>query len=508
MTDELNTAEMKSRAVKGVASLLARQLFVRIIGFFGMLILARILTPEIFGVFAIAQFAVMFFEQFSSLGLSAALLRKKEQTTPVELRTVFTVQQSIVAGIVICVLFGAPSIARYFLLAEEYTWLMRAMAVGLVLASLKTVPTILLERGLRHDLVAVSEVAEFVTYQTIAILLAVQGFGVWALIAALLARGVGGVVVLHAMSGWRPRIGFDRTAFAQILRFGVPIQLASFAGLATNAVIPVLVGSSMGAAAAGHANFSRSILDAVIFQPLIMMSRVQFRVFGRMQDERDRLSRAVERSLYAGSLLAFPAAALVVSQAQPFVDFVVTSKWSAAIPVLYLLGVAYLLYAVVQPIMQALKALGDAKTPLYGVLLQGTIQAVVFLSCVKFLGLSGYALGLAGGLAAATWLAHHRLRQHLSINVWRSIRSSLAAAVIAGAVAFGINQMTHGIPGMLMSIGSCLLTYVLVMGLLDGRRLGAEVSEIATTLLPKSPIVRFAVAGIGGVLIRLDRIRS
>ncbi|HZF25307.1 MAG TPA: oligosaccharide flippase family protein, partial [Steroidobacteraceae bacterium] len=240
MEEDLQPGEVRARAVKGIASLLTRQFLVRVTGFVGMLVLARILTPQIFGVFAICQFIVLFFEQISSLGLSAALIRKKDAVTERELRTVFTVQQIGVALSIVLILGAAPFIARHYQLPTEDVALIRVMALALLLASLKTIPTVLLERRLRHNLIAASEITEYLTYQVVAILLAYLGLGVWALIAALIARGLIGVAILSRLSWWRPAFGIDRRALGEVVRFGIPIQAANLLSLANNAVVPVL----------------------------------------------------------------------------------------------------------------------------------------------------------------------------------------------------------------------------------------------------------------------------
>ena len=244
MENDLSSREVKTRAVKGVTSLFARQVALRALGFAATLVLARILTPEIFGVFAITQFVVLFFEQVGGLGLAAALIRKPEAVTELELRTVFTVQQIAVVCSMAAIVACTPWVAAHYELEDGGgEWLIRAMAVGLLFASLKTVPTILLERRLRHDLISASDVGEYLVYQLFAIALAFMGFGVWALVVAVLLRGFVGVIMLWSLSWSRPRFGIDRETLKSVLRFGVPIQLASCISLANNAVVPVIVGT-------------------------------------------------------------------------------------------------------------------------------------------------------------------------------------------------------------------------------------------------------------------------
>ena len=105
---DLALGDVKTRAVRATAGLLARQVVMRGLDVVGMIVLARVLEPAVFGVFAIVRFVVFFFERFASVGLSATLLRKPTAVTEGELRTVFTVQHAIVAVSVALLWVGAP----------------------------------------------------------------------------------------------------------------------------------------------------------------------------------------------------------------------------------------------------------------------------------------------------------------------------------------------------------------------------------------------------------------
>lgn len=499
---DIPLAEVKSRAIKGIASLLGRQVLIRVLGLFSMLVLARILTPEMFGVFAIAQFVVVFFEQFSSLGLSAALIRKRAEVTELELRTVFTAQQSLVVIAVLVIFLMADPLENYFRLDSGSDWLIRSMAVALLLTSLKTIPTVLLERRFRHDLLAASEIGEFLVYQITAISLALMGFGVWALVVALLARGVVGVVILCLIAQWRFAFGIDPTTLRETLRFGLPIQATGFVNLANNATIPIILGSFLGAEAVGYANFTRSLLDSAIFQPLIIVGRVQFRLFSRVQDDTPKLQKILERNIYIGSVLSFLSAALVVSQIAPLISFIVTDKWTPVAPLIYVLAPAYMLFAVIQPQTQALKALGDARTPFYASLIVFLTQIGILLLAVHACGLKAFAMGLATGIGLATLLVHRTLVARFRCDVFSSIWSALLAATGAGAIGLATNAWVGGISGMFFSIVACLLVYIGLIVILSGARLGYEIKEIVSSLIPNSAFARFCRKKINSMFER------
>jgi O-antigen/teichoic acid export membrane protein len=493
VADELASSEVKARAVKGVTSLLVRQLAVRALGFAGMLVLARILTPEIFGIFAIGQFVVFFFDQIGSLGLAAALIRKKDPVTELELRTVFTVQQIAVFCSVGIVLFSAPAIVAHYGLDSSYVWLIRVMAIGLVFASLRTIPTILLERNLRHDAIAGADVAEYLAYQVTAIALALMGFGIWALALALLVRGVVGVAILYRVSWWRPRIGFDMESFKSIVSFGLPIQLGSFTGLANNAVVPIVVGSILGVSAVGFVNFAKSLLDAAIFQPLILMGRVQLPLFARVQDRPESLGRALERSSLGGAALVCLCATLLISQAEPLIQYLATSKWLPALPLLYVLGPVYLLHVVLQPLTQAFKAIGDAVTPLHIGLIVFVLQLGCFVFLSQSLGLMAYAVSLAVALGCATIYACVRARKRIPLRPLRLTLAPIAASIVACGIAISINRHLAAPAGVALSMATALAVYATALWMLCGKRLAIELGDVVRIAGANSRIARLLI---------------
>jgi len=93
----LNLENIKFKAFKGVFTLTFRRLILKVIDTVGVIVLARALTQDVFGVFGIVSFVVFtFLSFFSDVGFGAALIQKKEELTDEDTRTTFTIQQSLV----------------------------------------------------------------------------------------------------------------------------------------------------------------------------------------------------------------------------------------------------------------------------------------------------------------------------------------------------------------------------------------------------------------------------
>ena len=480
---EVSLNEVKSRAVTGAASLVLRQLFIRGLGFVGMLVLARLLSPEVFGLFAIASFLIVLAESLSTLGLNAALVRRREEVSELDLRTVFTAQLGFVAVAGLGIWVAAPGIVAHYALSDyalsdDSLAVIRIMALVLVLNLFRTVPDVLLQRRMRFDLIAIAQSLEYVVYFAVAVGLAANGYGIWSLIVATLLRSTTGVALMIRFARWLPVPGFDAGVFRSLLGFAVPIQLSTVVALLHNAIVPVVIGSLFGVAAVGVVNLARTILDAALRQPLLMLSRVQLRVSGRVQDDPVRLSRSVETSLFVSAGLALIPAGLMLVIADRLVLLVLGEAWVDAVPIIRLLSLAFAAYALLLPATSALKALGDSWTAfkvnvlLTGTALLGTLVLAEWLAATSF----GVAMLLA--VPAGAWLALHRASLEIDFRVVPQVLPVAAAALVTACVAWSILELLPGLAGLILGSAIGVAAGLVALALLVGRRLAAVARSV------------------------------
>jgi len=123
-----------------------RQVWVHAANILGSILLARLLSPSEFGLYAIVLFFLTFSVTFGGTGLAANLIRQHEEPSDSEYRAVFTVQQITVAILVAVVWLSSPYLNHVYHLPLQDVWLFRLVAVSLALTSLMVVPQIQMER--------------------------------------------------------------------------------------------------------------------------------------------------------------------------------------------------------------------------------------------------------------------------------------------------------------------------------------------------------------------------
>jgi len=212
MTDSDNQLDIeliKRKAISGVVTFTLRTFFVQAFTFFATFVLTILFDPSIFGVFFVVSAILNLFVYFSDIGLAAALIQKKEEPKRQDLTTTFTIQQIIVFTLVVVGLIFSGSIARFYNLDTQGTFLLRILIFSLILSSLKTIPSIILERKLAFTRLVIPQVAENVIFYSIAIVLAYLGFGLSSFSWAVLVRGFSGLAIIYFLSPWRPGFSFN-----------------------------------------------------------------------------------------------------------------------------------------------------------------------------------------------------------------------------------------------------------------------------------------------------------
>jgi len=428
--------DLKKKSIAGMAALFVRQILVKVIFFVGNIILARILAPEIFGIYAIVNFVVTFFSTFGDVGIGAALIQKKGELNKEELSTTFWLQQMLVWSVVAIAIAAAPlALKVYPTLPPVGVWLIRAMALSFLLSSLKTIPAILMERSIDFKRIAWVDVTENLAFQAVAISCAIMGLGAWSFILAAIARALLGAVIIFALSPWRPSFHFRYESVQGLVRFGLPYQGNQILNFIKDAVTPLFVGAYVGAAAVGYLNWARNLA----FAPMMIsesFGRVAFPAFSRLQSDSEVLTRAVERSIRMMTLIMFPVTALLVALAPEITHVVFTDKWMPGLTAFYFFCIAPGFIGVFLPLYSAIMSLGNSRILLIFSIILIAIEWGLGLPFVMKYGFVGAAYTQPITISIFTlvyWLVlkKHGLLISIISNTYKCFFVSLLTMIVA-----------------------------------------------------------------------------
>ena len=470
--------EIKKRSLGGIRSLLMRQVLTKLTFLIANIALARLLAPQIFGIFSIVSFIVQFFSLFGEVGLGAALIQKKDQLDQRELSSIFWFQQAVAWCMAIILILAAPLLVTFYpSLPPVGVWLVRALAVSLVVSSLKSVPVLQLERNLDFTRIAYIDVAESISFHAVAVGLAYTGWGVWSFVIAAICRSLTSVVVVFSCSHWRPSREYDFDAVRRLLRFGIPYQGNNILAFVKDAVTPIFLGVYAGAAAVGFVNWAKNFA----FAPLMLsevFGRVAFPAFSRIQEDKDLLARTVKRSIRMMTLIMFPFTAVMLAAAPELIQLVFTAKWLPALPSFYFFCTSPLVIGIILPMYSAILALGNSRVILWMMILLLLLEWGIGIPAVMYSGFNG--ISFSQPIIALLFFYLYRtvlLREGVMVDTFRNIRYQAFAAAAMGILLKSCIAALQ--PGVFMLVALLILIPLVypVIVLLTQRSLLTELLE-------------------------------
>lgn len=476
---EIEFEVVKRRSIVGVTSFLLRMVFLQIITFVASIFVSRFLTPFAFGVYGIVANFVLLFVFFSDIGLAAALIQKKKRITREDLTTTFTIQQLLVGFLVILIFLILPLAQSFLKFGDDGLWLGRALALSLFLASLKSIPSVLLERRLAFNRLVIPEIIETLVFNGVLVSLAYLGFGIKSFTWAVLSRGLIGVVAIYLLSPWRIGFGFNKKSAFSLIRFGFPFQINSIlAWFKDNLMDNVVALILRSPTAFGYLSWAKTlsyqpkkILDSVV--------RVTFPVYSRLQERREVLGSALSKTYFLISVLTFPLIAGICALVKPLILYLYGgSKWLPAIPSVYFLSIT-LLWGVFNSVAtNTLSAIGKIKIVLkFMVMITAATWILTPIFTLKW-GFNGAALSWVLSGFVSLWSINQCLKE-IRVNLFADTKGAAIASLIMGVIVYSLGRVwVNSLLTLFLTIVIGGFLYTTLILLLERKRVLQEAKSL------------------------------
>lgn len=485
-TDEITLEAVKERAVKGVAVLTGRTFLFSVVSLFATGLLTYYLAPGEFGVFWIVSAVVNFLAYFSDVGLAAALIQKKDKLSKEDLKTTFTIQQVLVLVLLAILFLGTPIIQRIYALTTAGVYLLYALGFSLFLSSLKTIPSVLLERELEFGKLTIPQILENLTYNILAVVLAAKGFGVTSFTFAVVARGIVGLVAMYALRPWVPILGISRGSLKKLLSFGVPYQLNTFLAVVKDDGMTAVLGGILGPAGVGLLGWAQKWGYAPLRFFMDHVIKVTFPAFARMQNEKAELARTLTRSIFFICFLVFPSMVGLLTLAPILVRIIPRyGKWEPALIPLVLISVNTVFAAITTQLTNLLNSTGRIKT---------TFKLMVFWTgltwlLVPYLAIRFSVIGAATAYAligVTSIVAIYIVRKMIKFSLIDSAVKPAIAAVVMGTVLFSLRRtLPTNLTSVWILMGTGAFVYIISIYLLVGASIITDAKKTFSNLFSK-----------------------
>jgi PST family polysaccharide transporter len=377
--------------------MLAAQAGKILVQFATVVALSRLLRPEDFGLFALASAVVGFVEMFKEMGLSTAVVQRRDVTEE-QINALFWINAAVGVVAALAVAASAPLVARMFArpdLAPIVAWLAAALAIGGVTVQ----PLALLRRRLRFGLLAAIDLGSRALGAGAAIALAALGGGCWALVAQPIVASASTLVAVALRGGWRPSRPAPAPGLRSLLAFGADMSGCNLLDFLCKSLDNVLIGRRWGAEALGIYARAYAVLLLPLTQLNAPLASVAVPVLSRVRHDPAAFASHFLRFLKVLVTLTTPACLATWLFAPEVVAVLLGRAWvSETAPVLRALASASL----VLPLWHVCGWLFVSTGRVRPYLLVWSAALATFATAFS-LGLGGGVLGVARAYAVAMW---------------------------------------------------------------------------------------------------------
>jgi PST family polysaccharide transporter len=447
--EDINIENIKQKTTVSVVFLSLRNIGIQAISTLGFFLLTLLLGTGEVGLFAIVAESVSILGYFSDVGLASALIQQKEAVTKEDLRTTFVIQQVLVllALLVVFLIYPQISLARGY--GSKEMWILISLCFSFAAASLKTIPSVLLERQLNFKILSTIDIIENTLFYAIAVIFAFLHFGVYAYAIATFIRSFVGLLVIYIFSPWPVGISFSLKSAKRLFRFGIPFQLNSFIAMAKDRLSNLFVAGIIGRESFGILSWAQkgprvplSFMDAIM--------RVTFPTFSRIQEQKEFLKRSIEKSIYYISFFVFPALAGIAIIAPDIINIIPKyGKWLPAVIPLYFYAVNAAIAAVTTPLTNAFNAVGKISITTK-LMIMWTVLTWLFYPLLSYkFGYIGTAVAtlIVGSSSFIVWYIANRV---FSINTVKTIFHPLISSVLMVLVIYFIGILRINLVAVLV----------------------------------------------------------
>lgn len=329
------SSELAAQVRRGLGWSILSSLTLRLGSLVLGMVLARLLVPEQFGVYAVALAVQAVLITLADLGLSADLIRSDDPGRRAP--TVATLGLVSGASLALVMVLSADLVARTFGSPDSAS-VIAALSLTLVLAGAGVVPYAALQRRFAQRTIFVIAGIDFVIATGVTLVLITAGWGVMALAAGRIVAQLVTVVLQFRLSHTRPRIGVDRRVVGSVLVFGAPVAGANMLSWALLNIDNLAVARLAGPVALGFYVLAFNVSTWPMSAIGQAVRAVALPAFARLPTGATQRDPSLGRAAGVAWAGALPAGVALAVLAVPLVTLLYGTTWRPAAPVLAALG--------------------------------------------------------------------------------------------------------------------------------------------------------------------------
>lgn len=427
------------------------------------LLVARLLTPQDYGLVAMLTLFISISNTFVDCGFSSALIRKANRTGQDE-STVFYTNTGIGIVAYLILFLTAPLIAAYYH-QPQLTAIARVIGVSLLFNAISVVQQAILVSRIDFKMQTRISVITNVLAGGVGLIMAYSGMGVWSLVVQALLVSILKSLLLWIFVRWVPRYGFSTASFGELFAFGSRILLSGLLDTGYKNLYLLLIGKYYTASSLGYYSRASQVAQFPALNLTEIMQRVSLPALSAIQEDTQRQAMAYRKMLVVAAYITFPVMIWLAVVAKPLIEIVLTPKWSEAAVLLQILSFAMMWYPIHAINLNLLQVKGRSDWFLKLEVIKKILGVSVLLITLHF-GVIAMCWGMVVTSVVALVINTHYTGRLIGLGLWaqmKDIMPVLIRSLITGLCMFFIVQfIDNQYLQVFLTLGLGALVYILI----------------------------------------------
>lgn len=405
------------------------------------IVLARLLSPEDFGVIALVMIFIQIANTFIQSGFNSSLIQKKEADS-LDFSSVFW--GSLVVSIFLYALlfFSSPFIASYYErpIIEP---VLRVLGITLFLGVFNSIQEAFISRNMLFKKLFYRSLGAIIPSGIIGITFAYLGYGIWALVAQQLSNTFFICIIMWYTVKWRPEFLFSFNRLKSLFSYGWKLLVSALIDVGYKNLRSLVIGKMFNPATLAFYTQGNQIPNLIVSNINSSIQSVMLPALSKEQDDLLRIKKMTRRAIVTSSFIILPLMAWLAAIAEPLVLIVLGEKWLPCVPFLQIYCLIYALWPIHTSNLSAIKAVGRSDLFLKLEIIKIILGLSILLYTV-FIYQSPIAIALGGAIAGifGSFINAHPNKKLLSYGYLEQMKDILPSFLLALIMGLGLWWLT------------------------------------------------------------------
>ncbi|MEN3797517.1 oligosaccharide flippase family protein [Aeromonas caviae] len=404
------------------------------------LYLARLLGPTAFGLVGMLAVFIAIANVFVDSGFTSALIRKTDRTES-DLVTAFYYNIGMAGLCYLTLYVSAPFVADFYQQQELQT-LLRVLGLTVLINSFTLIPRVKLNVAMDFKTQAQISVLSVLISGPTAIILAINGYGVWALVTQTLLNASCATLLFNIFSPWLPRGCITKNSFSYLFSYGSKLLLSGLLDVTYNNLYQIIIGKKFSPAVVGQFSQANQLASVPTTTLTGIIQRVIFPLFSQLQDDPDRMANAYRKTIKLSALVIFPLIIGLGLIAKPLLTSLLGEQWQGTAALLTVLCFGYMLYPIHSINLNLLQVTGRSDLFLKLEVIKKIIGVTVLLISIPY-GVLAMCIGFTLTSYLALLLNTYYTAKFTRLSQWQQCKDILPiwlAVIFSASLGYGVSS--------------------------------------------------------------------